>query len=154
MKTYNSLTISTQIPRVMETTGIYAETPQEVFDFCNDMQDLSQEIFVVLCLNTRKRIISRQMVSMGILDSSLVHPREVFRVAIVQNSRGIVLVHNHPSGDPSPSQTDLKLTRQLIQCGEILGINVLDHIIIGRKDERIRSDFVSLRELGMVTFKG
>jgi DNA repair protein RadC len=99
------------------------------------------ENFAVLLLNTRRKLISFQIVSTGTLDTILVHPREVFRAAILQNASGIVLMHNHPSGDPSPSEADVKVTRDLIRAGQLLKIEVLDHVIIGES----RS---SLRELG------
>ncbi len=152
MKNYNALTISADIPRVMETTAIYCRLPEDAHAFCKDMKDASQEMFTVICLNARNRIISRQLVSLGIQDSSLVHPREVFRAAILQNSAAVVLVHNHPSGDPSPSAEDIKMTRQLVQAGQIIGIKVLDHIIIGRADGPGTKDFLSIREAGLVTF--
>jgi DNA repair protein RadC len=152
MKNYNALTITAHIPRAMEATPDYARTPEEINDCCRDMKDASQEMFVVICLNTRNRIISRQMISLGIQDSTLVHPREVFKAAIMQSSAAIVLVHNHPSGDPSPSAEDIKLTRQLVQAGQIIGIKVLDHVIIGRKDSQVTRDFMSLRECSGVSF--
>jgi len=82
-------------------------------------------------LNTRKRLIRVDVISQGTLDTILVHPREVFRAAIVANAAGIVLVHNHPSGDPTPSEADIKVTRDLIRAGQLLKIEVVDHIIIG-----------------------
>lgn len=152
MKNYNAITITAHIPRAMEATATYARTPEEIHEICRDMKDASQEMFVVICLNTRNRVISRQMISLGIQDATLVHAREVFRCAITQNSAAIVLAHNHPSGDPSPSADDVKLTRQLVQAGQIIGIKVLDHIIIGRTDGPGTKEFLSLRECGLVTF--
>ena len=90
-----------------------------------------QERFVVACLNTKKRVLSIVPVTVGTLDASLVHPREVFRPAIVQSASAIILSHNHPSGDATPSREDRDVTRRLTTCGELLGIEVLDHIIHG-----------------------
>ena len=95
------------------------------------LRDLKQEEFHALLLNTQHRIIRDVLVTRGILDASLIHPREVFRVAIVESAAGVILVHNHPSGDPTPSPEDRAVTRQLTKAGKAIGIPVLDHIIIG-----------------------
>ena len=104
--------------------------------------DSERECFAVLLLNTRKRIRGHHFVSVGTLDTLLVHPREVFRVAIVAASAAIVLMHNHPSGDATPSEADIKVTRDMIRAGQLLKIEVLDHVIIGHDRH------ISLRELG------
>jgi DNA repair protein RadC len=88
------------------------------------------------------------MLSQGTLDTILVHPREVFAPAIVKRASAIVLAHNHPSGDPTPSEADIKVTRDLIRAGQLLKIEVLDHIILGRRTDERPRDWVSLRELG------
>lgn len=106
------------------------------------------ETLQVLLLNTRHRLIRVEEIADGTLDTLLVHPREVFKAAIAAHAHAIVLAHNHPSGDPSPSDADIKVTRDLIRAGQLLKIEVLDHVIIGRPTkERVR-DYVSLRELG------
>ena len=92
---------------------------------------IKQEIFKVILLNTKNEIISDIDISIGTLNSSLVHPREVFREAIKRSSNKIILMHNHPSGSIEPSMEDKKVTSRLIKCGEIIGIEVIDHIIIG-----------------------
>lgn len=107
------------------------------------------EHFVVLLLNTRRRLIRVEHISQGTLDAIHVHPREVFKHAIAANAAAIVLVHNHPSGDPTPSEADIKVTRDLIRAGQLLKIDVLDHVILGRKTTERARDFVSLRELGV-----
>jgi len=89
------------------------------------------ESFVVVHLSTQHRPISYEIVTRGILDASLIHPREVFRGAILANAAGIILAHNHPSGDPTPSGEDRSVTRQLSKAGKIIGIPVLDHVIVG-----------------------
>lgn len=106
------------------------------------------ESFQVLLLNTRKRLIRVEEISEGTLDTLLVHPREVFRAAIAANAAGIILVHNHPSGDPTPSEADIKVTRDLIRAGQLLKIEVVDHIIVGRAAAERAKDYISLRELG------
>ena len=106
------------------------------------------ETFQVLLLNTRRRLIRAEEISHGTLDTILVHPREVFRSAIAANAAAIVLVHNHPSGDPTPSEADIKVTRDLIRAGQLLKIEVLDHVIIGRATPDRPKDYASLRELG------
>lgn len=90
-----------------------------------------RENFVVLCLNTKNRITGIHTVSVGTLNSSLVHPREVFQAALLSNSAGVIVGHNHPSGDVKPSREDLKVTSRLKEAGEILGIDLLDHLIVG-----------------------
>jgi DNA repair protein RadC len=100
------------------------------------------ECLVVLLLNVRKRIKGHHFVSVGSLDSILVHPREVFRVAIIAAAASIVVIHNHPSGEPTPSDQDIKVTRDLIRAGQLLKIDVLDHVIVGNPKH------CSLRELG------
>ena len=106
------------------------------------------ESLQVVFLNTRRRMIGMQTISQGTLDTILVHPREVFAAAIAKRASAIVLVHNHPSGDPTPSEADIKVTRDLIRAGQLLKIDVLDHVIIGRATPERAKDFASLRELG------
>ncbi len=106
------------------------------------------ETFQTLLLNVRHRLIRVERVSQGTLDTLLVHPREVFRAAIAANAAAVVLVHNHPSGDPAPSEADIKVTRDLIRAGQLLKIEVLDHVILGRRTPERARDYVSLRELG------
>ncbi len=125
------------------------DNPATVVDFMRESNRLkSVEAFQVLLLNTRKRLIRDEKISEGTLDTILVHPREVFRAAIAANAAGIVLVHNHPSGDPTPSEADIKVTRDLIRAGQLLKIEVVDHIIIGRATADRVKDYSSLRELG------
>jgi len=106
------------------------------------------ETLQVLLLNTRRRLIRVEEVTDGTIDTLLVHAREVFRRAITANASAVVLAHNHPSGDPTPSEADIKVTRDLIRAGQLLKIDVLDHVIIGRAAEGRPKNYVSLRELG------
>ena len=101
-----------------------------------------------MLVNTRRRLLRVERLSSGTLDTLLVHPREVFRAAIAANAAAAILVHNHPSGDPTPSEADIRVTRDLIRAGQLLKIEVLDHIILGRRVEGRERDYVSLRELG------
>jgi DNA repair protein RadC len=106
------------------------------------------ECLVVVLLNTRRRVKGHQLVSTGTLDMILVTPLAVFRTAVVASSAALVLLHNHPSGDPTPSDADVKVTRDLIRAGQLLKIEVLDHVIIGWPTPERPRGFVSLRELG------
>jgi DNA repair protein RadC len=109
-----------------------------------DMRFLSQEHFVAIYLNTKNQVIHRKTVFIGSLNASIVHPREVFKEAIKRSAASIICVHNHPSGDPTPSREDIDVTKRLAECGRIVGIELLDHLIIG--DQK----FVSLKEKGYV----
>lgn len=108
-----------------------------------EMRYLEREHFQVLMLNTRNQVLGVHLASVGTLNSSLVHPREIFREPIRRAAAAVILVHNHPSGDPSPSQEDMAITRRLVEAGRLLGIEVLDHIIIG--DNR----YISFQERGL-----
>ena len=115
---------------------------------------LKQEVFWALLLDSRNRLIGRpKEISRGLLDSSPVHPREVFSTAISHAAAAVILAHNHPSGDPTPSLEDLRVTRQLVEASRILGIRVIDHVILGRETDQ-RPGHFSLREKGLVTFDG
>ena len=124
------------------------DTPQGAADYWrmhvedNPYFDGERECFVVLFLNTRRKVKGHQLLTMGTADTLLVHPREVFRLAIITSSAALVLMHNHPSGESTPSEADIKVTRDLIRAGQLLKIEVLDHVIIGRPSH------TSLRELG------
>ena len=104
---------------------------KDVFDYFHErLKDEKQEYFYILMLNTQNYLIGEHLISKGILDSSIVHPREIFKPAIKNSASKIILVHNHPGGDPTPSQEDLEITERLIKIGEELGIRVVDSIII------------------------
>ena len=118
--------------------------PRDAIPFVADIRNLGKEHFLALFLNGRHQIIHREDVSVGSQSASLVHPREVFAPAVGTSAASVILAHNHPSGDPSPSQQDVDLTRRLVQAGEILGIDVLDHLIVTGQA------FSSMKELGML----
>ena len=117
--------------------------PRDVFDRMEPrLRDLPQEEFHALLLSSRHSVIREVFITRGILDASLIHPREVFRPAIAESAAAIILVHNHPSGDPTPSAEDRAVTKQLTAAGRTVGISVVDHVVIG--DGR----FVSLADDG------
>jgi len=114
---------------------------------------LDREVFWVLLLDAKNRMMIPPVeISRGILDSSLVHPREVFKPAFQHSCFAVILAHNHPSGDPSPSAEDLRITRKLVEAGRTVEIKVLDHIIIGHRTRGCEPDFSSLRESGLLQF--
>lgn len=120
-------------------------SPEDAYRIMKDfIGSLDREVFVVACLNNKNEITNISIVHMGSLNQSLVHPREVFKTAILSNSASIICGHNHPSGDPTQSCEDIEVTKRLKEAGQILGIDVLDHIIVG--DER----YVSLKEKGYI----
>jgi DNA repair protein RadC len=120
---------------------INVNSPKEVAAlFMEEMRYLKKEFFKVLLLNTKNEVMTIDEVSIGNLNSAIVHPREVFSKAIKKSASSIILVHNHPSGNPQPSREDIDLTERLIESGKILGIEVLDHLIIGD------GIFISLKE--------
>src|SRR5207247_6856225 len=92
-----------------------------------------REHFLVLLLNARHEVMAKETVSVGSLNASIVHPREVFKPAVLASAASVVLVHNHPSGDPDPSEEDLTITKRLVEVGELLGISVLDHVIVAKR---------------------
>jgi len=109
-----------------------------------NVQEEAQEVFGILILNTKNKIVAVHEISRGALNSSLVHPREVFKPAVLHNAAAIICFHNHPSGNPEPSRDDIQTTKRLVEAGKIMGIEILDHIIVG--DDR----YVSLKERGVM----
>lgn len=119
-------------------------TPEDVVALCaTQLRGLDREHFWALALSTKNRLLRMVEVSVGSLNASIVHPRELFKEAVRISAASVVVVHNHPSGDPTPSGADLQLTRRLVRAGEVLGIEVLDHVVIGDGGAH-----VSLREMG------
>lgn len=112
---------------------------ETIFNFSSQ----AEEIFAILCLDTKNNVTGAFEVSRGALNSSIVHPREVFKRAILNNAASIILLHNHPSGEPQPSHEDITMTNRIDECGKLLGIRVLDHIIYG-------DYFYSFKEEGML----
>ena len=125
------------------------DTPERIADFLREKNRVyTVETFQVVLLNTRRRLIGVQNISQGTLDTILVHPREVFKSAIAANAACLVLAHNHPSLDPTPSEADIRVTRDLIRAGQLLKIEVLDHVILGGRTDERPKDYFSLREGG------
>ena len=120
-------------------------SPGEVYAaFGPLMEDLSREVFRVALLDAQNGLLRDLIVSEGTLSASLVHPREVFKPAILESAASVILLHNHPSGDPTPSREDVRLTRQLVECARLLDLRVHDHVIVGR------GRYTSLAERGII----
>ena len=107
--------------------------PEDVAAAWPELASSDREVFGTLLLNARHQITRRVVISVGSLNASIVHPREVFKPALLYSAASIVLVHNHPSGDPEPSEEDLSITRRLVECGDLLGVGVLDHVVIASR---------------------
>lgn len=129
----------------LKPEGISLTSPREVANFLmEEMRFYNKEYFKIILLNTKNQLISLEDISVGSLNSSIVHPREIFHYPVKKSAAAIILVHNHPSGDPTPSREDLDVTGRLVEAGEILGIKVLDHIIIGE------GKHLSFKEKGLI----
>ena len=107
--------------------------PEQIYEHCRDIRGANREHFVGFYLNSRNQVLRREVISIGSLNASIVHPREVFAPAIAVSAASLVLAHNHPSGDPTPSEEDLAITRRLVEAGRLIGIDVLDHVIVARE---------------------
>ena len=119
--------------KTMERKIIKISSSEDIYNYLkNELVDKKNEYFYAILLDTKNVIISKEVISIGILDASLVHPREAFKLAVKKSAKSIIFAHNHPSGDYTPSNDDFKTTQRLVQAGEILDIEVLDHIIIGK----------------------
>lgn len=120
-------------------------SPTDAYDLIrHQLEFLNKEHFMVLLLNTKNRVISVETISIGSLNSSIVHPREIFNPAIRKSAAAIILAHNHPSGDPTPSREDVEVTKRIVEAGDIIGIKVLDHIIVGD------GSYLSFKEQGLI----
>jgi DNA repair protein RadC len=140
-----SIELGRRLARSTHNEAVTIRSPESVANLMREeLRYLQKEHFVCLFLNTKNHVIGQETLSMGSLNASIVHPREVFRAAIKRSSASIICVHNHPSGDPTPSPEDIHLTHRLAEAGSIIGIEVLDHIIIGD------FKFVSLKEQGFM----
>ena len=132
-----------RVHNLITTDRYVIRSPEDCANFLmEEMRFLSQEHFVCVYLNTKNQVLHKQTVFIGSLNSSIVHPREVFKEAFRRSAASIICAHNHPSGDPTPSKEDIDVTRRLIECGRLIGIDILDHLIIGEKK------YVSLKEKG------
>lgn len=130
----------------IEYKGMRLSTPRDAAMLVRGfLEDCDREKMILCCLDTKNQPTAIHTVSMGSINSSIVHPREIFKVGILSNSNAIIIAHNHPSGDIKPSSEDINITRRIKEAGKILGIDLIDHIIIGN-DER----FVSFKEIGII----
>jgi DNA repair protein RadC len=135
-------TVREDLPDYIQTTRY--TSPRQVYEMFSDLRLETKEHFIALHLDGKNRIVCFDRVSVGSLNQSIVHPREVFKGAILSSAAAIILMHNHPTGDPTPSQEDLAITRRLAEVGELVGIRVLDHIIVGD------GEFLSFAERGLL----
>ncbi len=137
--------LASRVEGYSETTGkTVLKTPEDIANLVQArLKDKKKEYFLAILLDTRNQLIKVAEISVGSLDSSVVHPREVYKEAISASAASVIFVHNHPSGDTEASEDDIKLTKRLVEAGEIVGIEVLDHVIIGGKDH------ASLKRLGL-----
>ncbi len=121
------------IPAQLEPfVGVKFSSSDQVFKVVSDLKSMDVETFLCLHLDSKNTIKALQVVSIGSLSSSLVHPREVFRSAILNGAAGVIFAHNHPSGDPAPSKEDVDITKRLCEVGKLIGIRCLDHVIVGQ----------------------
>jgi len=139
---YETLTIKEEDARYLQPFTRFT-APAQVFDTFNFLRQETKEYFFALHLDGKNRICCVDEVSVGSLNQSIVHPREVFKTALLSSAAAIILLHNHPTGDPTPSREDIEITRRLKEAGEIIGVKVLDHIIIG-------DSYVSFVERGLL----
>jgi DNA repair protein RadC len=145
----SAFTLARRMAAELKPEGTVLDNPEAIADLLREENRTYEvENFQVVLLNTRRKLIRVENITQGTLDTLLIHPREVFKCAISANASAIVLVHNHPSGDPTPSEADIKVTRDLIRAGQLLKIDILDHIILGRRTHERSKDYASLRELG------
>ncbi len=144
-----AFTLARRMAQELHGDSPLLDNPASIADYLREeARTYDVEHFQAVLLNTRRKLIRVETVAQGLVDTILVHPREVFRSAIAANASALVLVHNHPSGDATPSEADIKVTRDLIRAGQLLKIEVLDHVILGRRASANGKDYVSLRELG------
>ncbi len=141
---YTALRIN--VPCVREPTATLIRSPLDCRAALPEAADMAQEACFLLTMNRKNRLIQKHLVTLGVADASLLAPREVFLRAILDGASSLILAHNHCSGNPAPSAEDLAITRQMVAAGRIMGIEVLDHVIIGRPDH------FSIREAGLVDF--
>lgn len=144
-KIYAALELSKRISKARASSEFKIDSPESIADiYMEELRYLKKEVVKLLLLDTKGKIVGDVYVSTGSLSASIVHPREVFREAIVRSANKIIVIHNHPSGDPDPSEQDVEITKRLQEAGALMGIELLDHIIIGD------GEFSSLRRMGYI----
>lgn len=145
MNRINIVTVKMEKVKSMLVENKQISSPEDVFRIVNQYLDgVDREHLVLLTLDTKNKVTSINTVSIGSINTSIVHPREVFKTAILSNASSVILSHNHPSGDVTPSKEDVDITKRIKECGRILGIELLDHVIIG--DDK----YSSLKEKGII----
>lgn len=145
MNRINIVTVKMEKVKSMLVDNKQISSPEDVFRIVNKYLDgVDREHLVLLTLDTKNKVTSINTVSIGSINTSIVHPREVFKTAILSNASSVILSHNHPSGDVTPSKEDIDITKRIKECGRILGIELLDHVIIG--DDK----YSSLKEKGII----
>jgi len=147
-KRVNGASVTGEPAKLRRASGPSITTPEEAYGLFSHMAELPVEQFNVVGFDARRRVLIDLTISVGTLTSTLVHPREVFAPALVARCASIMVAHNHPSGDPGPSAEDLSLTRRLKEAGRLLGVDLVDHLIIG--DPTGRTRFVSLKQMGEI----
>ncbi len=141
-----ALELGRRITSTLRPDSLSLTSPHDVASFLmEEMRYYKKEYFKIILLDTKNFIISLEEISVGSLNTSIVHPREIFHLPIKKSAAAIILVHNHPSGDPQPSREDLNVTNRLVEAGKILGILVLDHIIVGEEK------YLSFKEMGFMS---
>ena len=114
-------------------------SPRDIYEQCQDLKKLAKEIFKVFLLDSNNAVISSEIVSVGTLNLSVIHPREIFKLAIIKSANSIIMAHNHPSGNIEPSREDVEITQRIREAGDLLGIKVLDHVIVSGKSDKYTS---------------
>lgn len=149
----SAFTLAQRMAREIRAEAPLVETPEQVAALLREeYRQCLVEHFKILLLNRRNRLIRVESASQGTVDTILIHPRDVFRHAILANATGVIIAHNHPSGDPTPSSADLSATGDLVRAGQVMKIDVLDHVIIGARTEGKPRDYFSIRQSGLVAF--
>ncbi len=144
-----AITLARRMAAEIQAAAPLLDQPAAVADLLREeCRPYTVEHIYALLLDTRRRLLRKEALTRGTLDAAIVHPRDVFRHAVAPNASAVVLVHNHPSGDPTPSKADIMVTRDLIRAGRLLKIEVLDHVILGRRTDERERDYFSLKEHG------
>jgi DNA repair protein RadC len=139
--------IQIDVPMIKEATDKKLFTPADAVALCEEVKNMAQECLIVITLNVKMRVIDKHIVSLGTLNSSVVHPRDVFYACVADHASSFVCVHNHPSGDHYPSTEDLLVTKKLVEAGKIMSISIVDHVVIGGEG------YTSMRQAGLVNFE-
>ena len=132
--------------------SVKISSPKDALPVLDRYRKSNRESFICISLNGAHESIATRIVSVGLVNKTVVHAREVFADPIVDRAVAVLVAHNHPSGDPTPSSEDIKITRQLVSAGQIMGIKILDHMILGSSEPGLFQPYISLREAGLVVF--